>query len=392
MSDNSQQVEEVQEDGNQEVEVEVEQPLSNDLAQFTDPERELEQIVSKRQAEKKRERAEAKARAEGKRIPGQDASDVSPGSPQTAPDVSTQPTTETPSPDESSHVVAGQEGRETPSDTPASGTLQPGGDTPASTEPFTYRFRDTDFDESYIQNGIELKAWSDSLPEQAKVGINAYLSGEYVLVDRKEYEKIQKGEKVQAQPTPESATPTLTDEDLAELPPSVAASIRQQQEQLAQISEWRQQQEAAQQQQQIVAQQNQIRSAVDKVTAEIKSTYALTDEEFKKLDDLTGKSGYVPRLAVAYGGDVEKALREAFQLNYDKNFQQRELQRQALANQTATAKVEAQDSKVKSRKANAAALNPAGNSVPSGNNKPVTSEDKRAARVADIAEMLMQGG
>lgn len=367
MSDTSQQVE-------QEQEPEVEQQEVEQPSEFNDAESELEKIVAQRKADKKRERAEAEQNANRRPSAAQDAAQDSSTETIVPEDGATQPTVETPAPELTESVSAGQEGSEPPSTTPQS-------DTP----PFTYRWRDTDFDEPTVQSGLELKAWSDSLPEQAKVGINYYLSGSHVLVERSEYERIQKG-----QPTPESKPDTdldsLSDEDLADLSPAVVSTIKTQQQQLAEMVEWRKQQEDLTRQQQLTQQQQYIRSSIDKVTSAIKSKYQLNDEEFKQLDDLTGNSGMVPRLYAATG-DAERALNEAFEMTYQRHFFARELSRL----QPAQEQVTAAKNKVTTRKANAASLNPAGNSVPSGTKQPSTEAERRAARVADIAEMMTQG-
>lgn len=369
MSDTSQQVE-------QEQEPEVEQQEVEQPSEFNDAESELEKIVAQRKADKKRERAEAEQNANRRPSAAQDAAQDSSTETIVPEDGATQPTVETPAPELTESVSAGQEGSEPPSTTPQS-------DTP----PFTYRWRDTDFDEPTVQSGLELKAWSDSLPEQAKVGINYYLSGSHVLVERSEYERIQKGGQQPTETKPSTeGKPEWSEEDYADLPPAVVTTIKEQQQQLAEMAEWRKQQETLAQQQQLTQQQQYIRSSIDKVTSAIKSKYQLNDEEFKQLDDLTGNSGMVPRLYAATG-DAERALNEAFEMTYQRHFFARELSRL----QPAQEQVTAAKNKVTTRKANAASLNPAGNSVPSGTKQPSTEAERRAARVADIAEMMTQG-
>lgn len=290
--------------------------------------------------------------------------------------------------------------RETPGQ-----TAQPPSSPDSTPPPFSYKYNDVDFTEDQVRQGLDYYNWGKQLNEQAQQGINAFLSGTHVLVERGEFERFQKGQPNAQQTETKTQTPSpselLTPEELEDLPPGVLKILednaKKNQEQWEEVRQWRQQQEQQTQQANTQQYQQQIEIAVANATKSIKERYALTDEEFNQLDKLTESSNRVAVEFTANGGNPEAALLEAFDWNYQRNFADRERQRVFLAMKTAELEAENNKQEVQNRKKNAGALSPAGASVPASSrtykktgNKAIDNAARRANLVDDINEWMSQ--
>lgn len=214
----------------------------------------------------------------------------------------------------------GQEGSEsaggtdTPPEGPEGSQAPPGA--PAD-EPATYLGRPR----QDVEAALQTLDYFRSLPGTALDGINAYLSGDYVLVPR---------DQVPTGATPSSGgagSASSDDDDLEDLDPAVARRMQRLEEELNGLRQTAQQQA----QQQVHTQEQQLVQALDTVGKRFQAEHGLTDEEMQALFNRGAQMETIVVGVRAYPTDPDKAVATALDLAYfsDDTLRQREIDRRA---------------------------------------------------------------
>jgi hypothetical protein len=208
---------------------------------------------------------------------------------------------------------------------------------------------------------------------QAMAGIDAYLSGDYVLTP------AQQAQQMQAQQAPPNGNGYEPDEeddwDDEDIPPGVRARLDQMQAQMAQ----QQQVLISQQHVAQTAQQRAANEDIEMAASAYGDRRGLSEEEMSDLQNATGRLGVLPALVAKHNGNRIAALDEAFELAYwqTPEFRDREITRQA---ETST--------KDRQRTTKAGKLSGSSGSQPREPQTPRTAEANREAMIAEIAQSM----
>lgn len=301
------------------------------------------------------------------------------------PDESTQPTeTGDPTPDPMQGEEDEEDGdQEPPATEPSAGTDQ--------LPSFTYAGQE--YQPADVERMVQLDGWARSLPEWGHQAIDALFSGQYQLVPVGQVpapEQSPPSAQGQGQVTPTTThtqQPELTDDDLADLPPAVADTIRSLNERVQSMASLQEQQAQAQ----LAAQRDAVQAGLLEGQARFQTTYELTDSEVAQLQADVIQAGVLPVLGQQYPGQpavaMEKAMEQVYWVNA--NWRQRELTRIANNGNQDPNVTSINQTQRKARKASA--LNGNSGSAPRTDpttTTPATKEGRRAAMTAAVREEM----
>lgn len=299
------------------------------------------------------------------------------------PDESTQPT-ETGDPDPAPQGEEDEEDgdQEPPATDPSAGTDQ--------LPSFTYAGQE--YQPADVERMVQLDGWARSLPEWGHQAIDALFSGQYQLVPVGQAPAPEQSPpsvqgQGQATPTPTTQQPELTDDDLADLPPAVAATLKTLNERVQSMASLQEQQAQAQ----LAAQRDAVQAGLLEGQARFQTTYELTDAEISQLQADVIQAGVLPVLGQQHPGQpavaMEKAMEQVYWVNA--NWRQRELQRIANNGNQDPNVTSINQTQRKARKASA--LNGNSGSAPRvdpSTTTPATKEGRRAAMTAAVREEM----
>lgn len=231
---------------------------------------------------------------------------------------------------------------------------------------------------SEIEQALQMHDWARSLPPEALQGIDAYLSGQYVLVPA---DQVAGG----GAPTPATTTtttPSSTDDFLDDVDPDVARRFREQQERLDALEAQTQATVQSQQQQQ----QDALLHAIEVGGEEFKTAKNLTDDDLQRVMDSAAKAATLTVGMQLYRSDPKRAVIHALDLAYlsDPDFRQREIDRRAAEQNEA-------NRALAERKRRAGSVTSAGGSVPKPTPTPpskMTAPERDAAMAAEVAAAM----
>lgn len=256
---------------------------------------------------------------------------------------------------------------------------------PTTGQPYTQ-----EYDPAAVERAVQLDRWAQKLPDWAGQAIDALFSGDYQLVPV--------GQPAPA-PAPAQSPPSeqeqvasqveLTEDDLADLPPAVAATLRTLNDRVADLSKYQETQAQAQQRQANEA----IQAGLQEGVIRFQTTYELTDQEIAQLQAQVIQAQVIPVTAQQYPGQPAMAAEKAFENIYwsTPQWRDRELARIANNGNKDPNVTSIEDSKRKARKASAlggSGGNGASREQPA---TPTTKEGRRSAMIAEVREEMFGG-
>lgn len=230
---------------------------------------------------------------------------------------------------------------------------------------------------SDIEAALQTYDWAKNLPPAALQGIDAYLSGAYVLVPADQAEAVGN-----ASPSA-SAAPSDDNRDfLDDVDPDVAKRFREQQARLDALEATT----AAQITQQQNEQQATLLQAIEVGGQEFGQTKELDKAELDRLMDSAARMATLTVGMQLYPSDPKRAVIHALDLAYlsDPDFRQREIDRRAAEQNEANRDLAA-------RKRRAGSVTSAGGSVPKPTPTPpskMTAPERDAAIADEIAQAM----
>lgn len=330
--------------------------------------------------------AEASEEGEG------DTPTSDPGQDQPAVDPDQEPTDdETTDPEQEETQVAEPE-----TQTPQAGELPTftySGIDPTTGLPYTQ-----EYDPTAIERAVQLDRWAQNLPDWAGQAIDALFSGQYQLVPVGQAPP-------QAAPVQESSVTgvpgqgsgavndpnqpnqiELTEDDLADLPPAIAATIRSLNDRVAELGKYQESQAQAQQRQANEA----IQAGLLEGQARFQTQYELNDQEIAALQAEVIRAQVLPVTAQQYPGQPAMAMEKAMETYYwsTPQWRDRELGRIARNGNQDPNVTDITRSKQKARKASAlggSGGNGASREQPA---TPATKEGRKAAMIAEVRDEM----
>lgn len=229
-----------------------------------------------------------------------------------------------------------------------------------------------------VEAALQTLDWARGLPPEALQGMDAYLSGQYVLVPAAQANVSQPTTQLQSQ----TQTQTTTDDADEYLDPAVAKRLAAMEAELNGLRETT----TATVQQQQQEQQNALLRAVETQSAAYAQTKSLTPEEIATLQRTATQLGTMQVGLSLHRTDLNAAVKHALDLAYlsDPSFQSREVDRLLAQRQS-----EAQT--LSARKARAGAVTSASGSAPQPTPTPpskMTAQEKEKAMIAEVAASM----
>lgn len=176
---------------------------------------------------------------------------------------------------------------------------------------------------SDIEAALQTYDWARGLPPDALSGIDAFLSGDYVLVPRSQVEAG--GVSSSAPASTGGQTPSSVDDDLDDLDPAAAARLRTMQQEIDSLRQATQSQVQASQTQR----EQDLLAAIDRGGAAFAASHDLTTEELERVYNTAARLSTIQTGMQANPNDMDKAVSHALDLAYlsDADFRQREIDR-----------------------------------------------------------------
>lgn len=296
--------------------------------------------------------------------------------PETEPEQSEEEEEETPSPAEAQTPQVPQAGLP---------TFTYSGVDLATGQPYTQ-----EYDPVAIERAVQLDRWAQNLPDWAGQAIDALFSGDYQLVPV--------GQPVPT-PVPAQSPPSeqeqvapqveLTEDDLADLPPAVAATLRTLNERVADLSKYQESQAQLQARQSNEA----IQAGLQEGVIRFQTTYELTDQEIAQLQAQVIQAQVIPVTAQQYPGQPAMAAEKAFENIYwsTPQWRERELARIANNGNKDPNVTSIEDSKRKARKASALGGSGGNGASRETQPTPTTKEGRRSAMIAEVRDEMFGG-
>jgi hypothetical protein len=220
---------------------------------------------------------------------------------------------------------------------------------------------------------VRVYDWARQLSDEERQTIDLLFSGQYLLVEKTEYDKL-------TSTTGVSQSDTDADADAEYLDPKLKGELDTVKAELAQF---RQEREA-----QAQAQYQQTLERYAQISAQVSTEYAtekgLSDKELERLQTAVVEAQIIPGLTRTM--DVGSAVRRALETVYwtDEEFRQRELEKR-LSDEREKEKAET----AKRRKASS--LAGGGGNVARNTAPPTTEAGRYQAMVAELAEAMNNG-
>lgn len=234
-----------------------------------------------------------------------------------------------------------------------------------------------------VETALQTYDWLRSLPAQALQGVDAYLSGGYVLVPADQVPPV--GATPNSAPAggqPSRQPSGQDDDDLDDLDPAVARRLQKYEEELAALRQSTQSQVQSQVQQREQA----LLSAIDVGSEEFSKAHGLEAADLERVQEVATRLGTMQTGLAVYPNDLNKAVVHALDLAYysDATLRQREIDR--VADQRAE-----EERRLAERKRKAGAVSSASGSVVKPAPKPpekMTAQEREEAIAQELAQAM----